>query len=174
MLRLLREEAPDVLCLQETKSPIDKLPLDGLRALGYHHVVARGQKAYNGVVILSPACRSRTSGPRDFCTRGDARHVAARLPSGAIVHNLYVPAGGDLPDPALNPKFAHKLGFLDELRGWFAEAPPRGRHPRRRPQRRAARGRRLEPQGAAQGRLPHAGRGRGASPPSRAPAAGST
>ena len=35
-----------------------------------------------------------------------------------------MPAGGDLPDPALNPKFAHKLDFLDELRGWFAEKPP--------------------------------------------------
>ena len=41
VLRLLREEGPDVLCLQETKSPVDKLPLEGLRALGYQHVTAR-------------------------------------------------------------------------------------------------------------------------------------
>ena len=41
-----------------------------------------------------------------------------------MVHNLYIPAGGDLPDPALNPKFAHKLDFLAELRAWFAETPP--------------------------------------------------
>jgi exodeoxyribonuclease-3 len=33
------------------------------------------------------------------------------------VHNFYVPAGGDEPDPAINVKFAHKLAFLDELRG---------------------------------------------------------
>ena len=53
VLRLLREEAPDVLCLQETKAPVEKLPLDGLRALGYRHVVARGQKGYNGVLIVA-------------------------------------------------------------------------------------------------------------------------
>ncbi len=50
--------------------------------------------------------------------------MAARLESGVVIHNLYVPAGGDLPDPALNPKFRHKLDFLAELRGWFAEAQP--------------------------------------------------
>jgi exodeoxyribonuclease-3 len=125
MLRFLREEAPDVLCLQETKAPVDKLPLEGARALGYQHVVARGQKAYNGVAILARVPIEPVP-HRDFCTRGDARHVAARLASGTILHNLYIPAGGDVPDPAANPKFAHKLDFLAELRGWFAEAPPQG------------------------------------------------
>ncbi len=123
VLRFLREAAPDVLCLQETKAPVEKLPLDGIRALGYAHVVARGQKAYNGVAILSRLPLQEVP-HRDFCTRGDARHVAARLPSGAVIHNLYIPAGGDLPDPALNPKFAHKLAFLAELRAWFSETPP--------------------------------------------------
>ncbi len=51
--RFLREEGPDVLCLQETKSPMEKLPLEAFAALGYRHVVARGQKGYNGVMILS-------------------------------------------------------------------------------------------------------------------------
>ena len=125
VLRLLREEQPDVLCLQETKTPVEAFPLDGLGALGYCHVVVRGEKAYNGVAILSRLPLEPLP-HRDFCTRGDARHVAARLPSGAVVHNLYIPAGGDLPDPALNPKFAHKLDFLAELRGWFAEATPQG------------------------------------------------
>jgi exodeoxyribonuclease-3 len=123
VLRFLREEAPDVLCLQETKSPVEKLPLEGMRALGYQHVVARGQKAYNGVAILSRLPLEPLP-HRDFCARGDARHVAARLPSGMVVHNLYIPAGGDLPDPSVNPKFAHKLDFLAELRAWFADAPP--------------------------------------------------
>jgi exodeoxyribonuclease-3 len=123
VLRFLREEAPDVLCLQETKTQVDKFPLDGLRALGYRHVVARGEKAYNGVAILSRLPLEELP-HRDFCTRGDARHVAARLPSGTTIHNLYIPAGGDLPDPALNPKFAHKLDFLAELRAWSAAAPP--------------------------------------------------
>jgi len=33
-----------------------------------------------------------------------------------VLHNFYVPAGGDIPDAALNPKFDHKLKFLDEMR----------------------------------------------------------
>lgn len=123
VLRFLREENPDVLCLQETKTPVEKFPLEGLHALGYRHVAVRGEKAYNGVAILSRLPLEELP-HRDFCTRGDARHVAARLPSGTVVHNLYIPAGGDLPDPALNPKFAHKLDFLAELRAWGAEAPP--------------------------------------------------
>jgi exodeoxyribonuclease-3 len=36
----------------------------------------------------------------------------ANLKEPLTLHNLYVPAGGDLPDPKLNPKFEHKLGFL--------------------------------------------------------------
>src|SRR5690606_30795589 len=42
------------------------------------------------------------------------------LPGGIELHNFYVPAGGDVPDPAVNPKFAHKLRFLDEAAAWFA------------------------------------------------------
>ncbi len=121
--RLLREEAPDILCLQEIKSPVEKVPLEGFAALGYTHFVARGQKGYNGVAILS-RLPIEDAGARGFCEKGDARHVAARLPSGALLHNVYIPAGGDIPDPALNPKFAHKLAFLDEMRAWFAAEQP--------------------------------------------------
>ena len=39
-------------------------------------------------------------------------------PPGSIIHNFYVPAGGDIPDLSLNEKFAHKLQFLQELREW--------------------------------------------------------
>ena len=51
--KLLADEAPDVLCLQECKSPVDKMPIETFAALGYRHMVARGQKGYNGVAILS-------------------------------------------------------------------------------------------------------------------------
>ena len=123
VLRFLREQAPDVLCLQEIKTPLETFPFDGLRALGYGHVVARGQKSYNGVAIIS-RLPIEDAGQRDFCGKGDARHVAARLASGAVIHNVYVPAGGDIPDPQLNPKFHHKLSFVEELRHWFAAERP--------------------------------------------------
>ena len=57
-----------------------------------------------------------------YCGKTDSRHVGAVLGEKAglrdplTIHNYYVPAGGDEPDPAVNPKFAHKLAFLDELR----------------------------------------------------------
>jgi exodeoxyribonuclease-3 len=49
------------------------------------------------------------------------------LANGVEVHSLYVPAGGDEPDPVVNDKFAHKLRFLDELTAWMpgAIAPDR-------------------------------------------------
>ncbi len=121
--RLLSDEAPDVLCLQECKSPVDKIPLEGFAALGYPHMVARGQKGYNGVAILSKM-PLEDLGDKDFADLGHARHVAARLPNGVVVHNFYVPAGGDVPDREKNEKFDQKLRYLNDMRDWFrAEAP---------------------------------------------------
>ena len=115
----LKAEAPDILCLQETKSPVEKIPFEVFAELGYGNWVARGQKGYNGVAILS-RFPIEDAGHVDWCAKGDARHVAARLPGGVVLHNLYIPAGGDEPDPEANPKFAHKLQFLDELADWGA------------------------------------------------------
>ncbi len=121
--RLLAEEAPDVLCLQETKAPVDKLP--DFAEAGYRWCVARGQKSYNGVAILSRV-PIEDAGALDICSHGHARHVAARTGEGLLIHNFYVPAGGDLPDPAVNPKFAHKLEFVARLRDRFgADRPAR-------------------------------------------------
>ncbi len=116
--RLLQEEAPDILCLQECKSPVDLIPTDGFAALGYGWMVARGQKDYNGVAILS-RLPLQDAGHIDWCGKGDARHVAALLDNGVVIHNCYVPAGGDVPDPEVNDKFAHKLDFVAELRDRF-------------------------------------------------------
>ena len=62
--RLLREEGPDVLCLQECKSPVEKIPTELFERLGYGHIVARGQKGYNGVAILSQASAQGRRAPR--------------------------------------------------------------------------------------------------------------
>ena len=123
--RLLREEAPDILCLQECKSPVEKIPRERFAALGYPYMVARGQKGYNGVAILS-RLPIEDAGDLDFAGLGQARHVAGRLENGVLIHNFYVPAGGDKPDREINEKFGQKLDYLAEMRDWFrAERPER-------------------------------------------------
>ena len=121
--RLMSEEAPDVLCLQECKSPVDKIPLEQFQALGYQYMVARGQKGYNGVAIFSKM-PIEDVGAEDFASLGHARHIAGKLENGVTVHNFYVPAGGDKPNREINEKFGQKLDYLAEMRDHFkANAP---------------------------------------------------
>ncbi len=122
--RLLTEQGPDILCLQECKSPVDKMPLALFAELGWTHAVVRGQKGYNGVAILS-RLPMKDAGHVDWCGKGDARHVAGELADGTQVHNFYVPAGGDVPDREQNEKYGHKLDFLTEMHDRFRAAPPR-------------------------------------------------
>jgi len=123
VLKLLKEEAPDVLCLQECKSPVEKIPTDGFAALGYSHIVARGQKGYNGVAILSKI-PIEDAGDVDYATLGHARHVAGQLENGVTIHNFYVPSGGDVPDRGVNVKFGQKLDYLTEMRDAFHADKP--------------------------------------------------
>ena len=112
---------PDVLCLQETKCPDDLLPRDGLHALGFDHVTARGMKGYNGVAILSRLPFAMREDDPNWCGKGDCRHLAVELdaPGGPIeLHDFYVPAGGDVPDRTVNEKFGHKLDFIAEATAW--------------------------------------------------------
>src|SRR5262245_5857410 len=119
--RFIKAVRPDVLCLQETKCPDDKFPFKRFKRLGYEHAALNGQKGYHGVVVLSRLPFDSTN-TRGFCGQNDCRHVSVTLGEKAglkdplTVHNLYVPAGGDIPDPEVNPKFRHKLSFLDEMR----------------------------------------------------------
>ncbi len=121
--RLLKEEAPDILCLQECKSPVEKIPAEVFQALGYDHIVARGQKGYNGVAILSKL-PLEDAGDLDFAGLGHARHVAGRLENGVTIHNFYVPAGGDVPDREKNEKFGQKLDYLVDMKTWAALEKP--------------------------------------------------
>ena len=124
VLRLLRQIQPDVLCLQETKTPDEHFPRAAFEKAGYPHMLVHGMKGYNGIAIVSrrPLAPAST---HSWCARQDCRHGVAGLPDGIELHNLYIPAGGDVPDPERNPKFAHKLRFLDEVAAWFASALPR-------------------------------------------------
>jgi len=119
--RVVDEHAPDVLCLQETKVEDARFPGDAAKALGFVHVLAHGQRNYNGVAILSkvPLEGHET---RAWCGYDHCRHQITRLDGGIELHNLYVPSGGDVPDRDANPKFAHKLDFLAELAAhWRAQ-----------------------------------------------------
>jgi len=118
--QFLRQEQPDVLCLQETKATDDVFPADAFRKLGYVHQRLHGQKMHHGVAILSKVPLEDAS---DACWRydwqdnGEARHVGVRV-GGFRLENVYVPAGGDIPDPAVNPKFAQKLAFVQRMTEW--------------------------------------------------------
>ncbi|PPR11067.1 MAG: Exodeoxyribonuclease III [Alphaproteobacteria bacterium MarineAlpha11_Bin1] len=116
----------DFICLQETKAQDSDFPADDISGFGYPYQLIRGMKGYNGVAILS-----RTplldAGARDWCALEDCRHVAADIGDAVELHNFYVPAGGDEPDPKTNEKFAHKLDFLKEATAWSKGLSNRGR-----------------------------------------------
>ncbi len=116
--RFLRKYQPDLLCLQETKTEDELFPAQALAKAGYPHQAIHGQKSYNGVAILARVPFSQPT-TFDWCGRDDCRHISVRLECGVEVHDLYVPAGGDEPDPDINPKFAHKLQLLREVTAWF-------------------------------------------------------
>ena len=117
--RFVGEYQPDILCLQETKCPDGQFPLADVKALGYEHVGFVGQKGYHGVAVMSRLPLSEVKrGP--FCRHGHARHMSVTVggtgeAAGLVIHNFYVPAGGDEPDPVVNDKFAHKLDFVDSV-----------------------------------------------------------
>ena len=129
--RFIKAVRPDVICLQETKCPDDAFPLKRFRRLGYTHAALNGQKGYHGVAVLSRLPFESVM-IDNYCGKQDCRHVAVTLGETAglrdpvMLHNFYVPAGGDEPDPAVNEKFAHKLAFLDEVTAMEKLRPRQG------------------------------------------------
>ena len=121
--RFLRERAPDILCLQETKAANDVFPADFFNRLGYNHQRLHGQRMHHGVAIVSrvPLADAADAWRYDWQDNGEARHVGVRLEAGFRLENVYVPAGGDVPDPDVNPKFAQKLAFLERMTRWAEE-----------------------------------------------------
>ncbi|MDT0576856.1 exodeoxyribonuclease III [Croceicoccus sp. F390] len=120
VLRFLGEEAPDVLCLQEIKVAEALFPHDAFEQAGYTHRVVNGQKGYHGVATIS-RLPLRETGRHDWQTNGEARHVGVELlgtGKGLLLENVYVPAGGDIPDREQNAKFGQKLDFLENMTVW--------------------------------------------------------
>ncbi len=115
--RFLTDEAPDILCLQETKAIDAVFPAADFHRLGYVHQMLCGQPMHHGVAIVSkiPLVEDRR---HDWQDNGEARHIGVRLPGGVRLENVYVPAGGDVPDRDLNPKFGQKLDFVERMTRW--------------------------------------------------------
>lgn len=118
--RFLKEEAPDVLCLQEIKCQEHQFPYEPFAELGYEHTAVHGQKGYHGVATVS-RIPLREIARYDWQNNGEARHVGVELLSegqSVALENVYVPAGGDEPDREVNPKFGQKLDFLGRMTQW--------------------------------------------------------
>jgi exodeoxyribonuclease-3 len=118
VLALLEREAPDVLCLQEIKAPVARVPASLCEIPGYW-CLWHGATAYSGVGLhvrreLAPERPAFAHPPFDVETR-----IAAADVPGFTVASVYVPNGGK--------DYAAKLRFLEALEQWAAEAKAAGR-----------------------------------------------
>ena len=115
VLDWLAASQPDVLCLQETKQEDSQFPLAALQQAGYQAVFS-GQKAYNGVAILSKVAATEVVyGLPDFADE-QKRMVTASI-EGIRVVCIYVPNGQSVD----SDKYRYKLAWLAALREWLAE-----------------------------------------------------
>jgi exodeoxyribonuclease-3 len=115
LLEFLKTAQPDVLCLQEIKCLADDFPRLEIAALGYR-VEALGQRAYNGVALLSrePA--------RSIVCGGDeqARYIEASFGSAESevrIASIYLPNGNPVGPDQLGDKFTYKLAWMERLVG---------------------------------------------------------
>ncbi|MCS5698275.1 exodeoxyribonuclease III [Cyanobium sp. FGCU-52] len=125
----LAAEQPEVLCLQETKVADELFPHDAFRDLGYSAAIS-GQKAYNGVAILSRVPVEDVQVGFSALLPGDAeaieledqkRVISARI-EGLRVLDLYVPNGSSLK----SEKYAYKLAWLACLRRYLTAQERQG------------------------------------------------
>ena len=129
VLTWLEQEQPEVLCLQETKVSDDLFPAEAFAALGYTSSIS-GQKAYNGVAILSRlpledvqiGFEALLPGDADAVRLSEQKRVISALVDGVRVLNLYVPNGSALT----SDKYAYKLEWLGCLQRYLAVQEQQG------------------------------------------------
>jgi exodeoxyribonuclease-3 len=116
VLEWIRNNRPDILCIQETKCINEKFPIDAFREAGYHAEVF-GQQTYNGVAILSlwPIEDVWRGLPNDEAS-AQRRLIAATINAIRII-NVYVPNGSEVG----SDKYVFKLDWLGRLRKFFDE-----------------------------------------------------
>ncbi len=121
LTKLVDDYQPDVICLQETKVDDPLFPHLEIAGLGFTHRAVHGMKSYNGLAILSKIPFTREEKTYSWCEKDDRRHQSVELSCGIDLHNIYIPAGGDVADAKTNPKFAHKLNFMNEQSAWWRQ-----------------------------------------------------
>lgn len=127
--RIVKEHSPDIICIQEIKAKEEDFPFADIKALGFEHIALYGMAGYNGVAILAKRPLSDIK-RYDWAGKADARHISAVTDDGIEIHNIYVPAGGDIPDVTQNPAFARKLKFIEELTDFFSRNCQQNRNKR--------------------------------------------
>ena len=118
--KFVEAENPDILCLQEVKAKKEDFPFDEVRALGYPHIALYSQAGYNGVAILSKYALSYVE-ELNWVGKTDARHIKAVLFDEIELHNIYIPAGGDIPGPIATLTFANKLPFMEDVAEYWEQ-----------------------------------------------------
>ncbi len=114
LLGWLREGAPDVVCLQETKTDDPKFPVEEIEAAGYQ-VVFAGQKTYNGVAIVSRTpCTDVVSAIPGFAD--EQKRVIAATVGGIRIVDAYVPNGQSVD----SDKYRYKLDWLAAFAAWLS------------------------------------------------------
>jgi exodeoxyribonuclease-3 len=129
VLAWLKQQQPEVLCLQETKVADELFPHSAFEQLGYSCAIS-GQKAYNGVALISRLPMDDVQIgftallPHDAEAPGlsEQKRVISALIDGVRVLNLYVPNGSSLT----SEKYAYKLEWLACLRRYLAEQEQQG------------------------------------------------
>ena len=119
--KIIKKFEPNIVCLQETKCPNESFPYDDIKKIGLKNIYVNGIKGYHGVCIATNL-KVENVEKKDFCQKSDGRHISLKLKIKKDffnIHNFYVPAGGDEPDPKINEKFKHKLDFLDEATSYM-------------------------------------------------------
>lgn len=117
LLRWLEETKPNVVCLQELKSPDEKIPKKAIEDAGYN-AIWHGQKQWNGVAILARNMeiqeleRGLPGDPEDI----QSRYIEAVV-NEVVIGCIYLPNG----NPAPGPKFDYKLKWFERLTTRAAE-----------------------------------------------------
>ena len=118
--KLVETKSPDILCLQEIKAKPEDFPYAEVKALGYPYIALYSQAGYNGVGIFSKYPFDEEQ-PLNWVGKKDARHIQVRIFGDVVINNIYIPAGGDIPDPIENISFAHKLTFMDDISEYWEQ-----------------------------------------------------